>query len=307
MLGRAEKGWGFRVKTTRSLRLLPPGEARSVPPSGYVLLVAALVVVATAYGLFSQDPYRFVSDMTVATWRAQDAVTLLTVPLLVFAHRRARAGSLPAHMAMVGLFAWIAYCYAHQAFGVPFTAMFPVYVALLATAGWATLDGLLRVDVVAVSGSFAHAPSRGAFWFLTLASVGVAGLWLSEILPALPGGLPTNIHLAELPNPTWVIDLAWIVPWGLGAAMMLRRRHPAGPVVTGVLLVMLLTLSVAMLAVAPVAWAAGLVADPDVAPQLVVFTIVFVVLGGAEAWLLIRATRRLLPVPAPWLRPGWWT
>ncbi len=110
----------------------------------------------------------------MATWRAQDAVTLLTVPLLLLAHRRARAGLAAAHIVMVGLFAWIAYCYAHQAFGVPFTPMFPVYVALLGLAGWATLDGLLRVDVSAVAASFAHAPTRGAFWFLTLASLGVA-------------------------------------------------------------------------------------------------------------------------------------
>ncbi len=80
---------------------------------------------------------------------------------------------------------------------------------------------------------------------------------------------------------------------------MLRRRHPAGPVVAGVLLVMLLTLSVAMLAVTPVAWAAGLGTDPVVARQLVIFTVVFGVLGAAEAWLLLRASRTLLPVPAP--------
>lgn len=295
------------MPTSHPPRLLPAGEARGVPPSGYVLLLAALVVVATAYGLFAEVPYRAVSDMTVATWRAQDAVTLLTVPLLVLAHRRARAGSLPAHIVMVGLFAWIAYCYAHQAFGVPFTPMFPVYVALLGLAGWATLDGLLRVDVVAIVESFAHAPTRGAIWFLTLASLGVAGLWLSEILPALPGGLPMSIHLSELPNPTWVIDLAWIIPWGLGSAIMLRRRHPAGPVVAGVLLVMLLTLSVAMLAVTPVAWVAGLGTDPEAVRQMVIFTIVFGVLGAVEAWLLIRTSHRLLPVPAQWRRDDWWS
>ena len=251
------------MPTSTQPDLLNAGEARDAPRAGYVLLVAALAVVASSYGLFGEDPYRAVSELTVATWRAQDAVTLLTVPLLLLAHRRARAGSLPAHIVMVGLFAWIAYCYAHQAFGVPFTPMFPVYVTLLGLAGWATLDGLLRVDVVAVAASFAHAPTRGAFWFLTLASLGVAALWLSEIVPALPGGLPLNVSLSELPNPTWVIDLAWIVPWGLGSAIMLRRRHPAGPVVAGVLLVMLLTLSMAMLAVTPAAWAAGLGPTPS--------------------------------------------
>lgn len=295
------------MPTSSQPRLLDAVETRGLPRSGYVLIVAALAVVATTYGLFADDPYRAVSAMTVATWRAQDAITLLTVPLLVLAHQRARAGSLTAHIVMVGLFAWLAYCYAHQAFGVPFTPMFPVYVALLGMAGWATLDGLLRVDVFALVESFAHAPTRGAFWFLTIASLGVAALWLSDIVPALPGGLPMNVSLSDLPNPTWVIDFAWIIPWGLGSALMLRRRHPAGPVVSGVLLVMLLALSVAMLAVTPVALAAGLGADPDAARQMVTFTIVFGVLGAAEVSLLIRASHRLLPVPAQWRRHGWWS
>jgi hypothetical protein len=58
-------------------------------------------------------------------------------------------------------------------------------------AGFAMLDGLLRVDVAAASPAFAHVPHRAADWFLGIADVGTAVLWLSGILAALPDGLPT--------------------------------------------------------------------------------------------------------------------
>jgi len=72
------------------------------------------------------------------------------------------------------------------------------------------------------------------------------------------------------------------------------------------MLVMLLILSVTMLAVVPFALGAGLVADPVVSQQLVVFTVLFSVLGGIEIWLLPHARRQLGVVTAAWLRRGWW-
>lgn len=275
-------------------------------PVSYLLVLSALVVAATAFGLLSEDAYRSVSALTRSTWRAQDLVTLATVPLLLWASARARSGSLAAHVASVGIFTWLTYCYAHQAIGVPFTAMFLAYVAILGLAGFAMIDGVVRVDVVAVAPAFARAPYGAAVWFLTVASVGIAGLWLSDILSAVPGGLPANLHLAELPNPTWVLDLAWIIPSALAGAWLLRRRHPAGPVVSGVMLVMLLILSVSMLTVTPVALLDGLGGDPEVRPQLVAFTVIFLVLGAVEALLLATARYRLGSTPQPWMRPGWW-
>jgi hypothetical protein len=284
---------------------VPDQPGRPLPPV-VTALVALLVVVAAAYGLFVEDAYRLVPGLTRQTWRAQDAVTLATVPVLLWSSRRARAGSLGAHLVTVGILIWLTYGYAHLAIGAPFNAMFLVYVAVLALAGFGMLDGLLRVDVVEISPAFARAPRLAAAWFLATAGAGIALLWLAEIVVALPGGLPTNIHLGELPNPTWVLDLGWIIPMALVAGVMLRRGHPAGPIVAGALLVMLLVLSVTMLASVPFALAAGLGEDPVVGQQLVVFTVVFTVLGVVEAWLLLHGRRRLGAVPPSWLRRGWW-
>lgn len=269
-----------------------------------VLMV--LVGAACLYGLLVADAYRDVPGLVRQTWRAQDAVTLVALGLLVVADVRARQGSLAAHIVRTGLLAWVAYCYAHLAVAVPFNPMFLLYVTALALSAFGLLDGLLRADVSATAAAFTRTPRRAAGWFLTIAGVGIAGLWLSDIALGLTGGTPANLHLAGLPNPTWVLDLAWIIPWAFGAALMLRRGHPAGPLVTGVLLVMLTVLSAAMLATTPFAAAAGLADDPVVRPQLVAFTVVFAILGAVEGWLLARGRRRMGTVPPGWARPSWW-
>lgn len=289
--------------TTRTSGAARPARSLSL---GYLLVLSVLVAVAAVYGLVTDDAYRLVRPLTRATWRAQDAVTLVTLPLLVVAGRRAAAGSFRAHVTVVGILTWLTYCYAHLAIGAPFNPMFMVYVVVLAMAGFAMLDGLVGVDVRSVAPAFAAAPYRAASWFLAVAGVGIAGLWLSDIVPGTFGVAPRELGLAELPNPTWVLDLAWIIPLSFAAAWMTRRRHPAAPLVAGSLLVMLLIVSASMLIIAPFALAAGLGSDPAVRAQLVAFSVVFSVLGGLEGWLLVTARRRMGRVGA-WRTSGWWT
>lgn len=272
---------------------------------GYLVGLSMFVAIAAAYGLLADDAYRLVSPLTRATWRAQDAVTLVALPALVAAGRRAVAGSFRAHVTAVGILTWLTYGYAHLAVGAPFTPVFLVHIVVLGMAGFAMLDGLLRVDVRTVAAAFDDAPYRTASRFLLVAGVGIAGLWLSDIVPGSFGGSPRELHLSQLPNPTWVLDLAWVIPLSLGAAWMCRRRHPAAPLVAGSLLVMLLILSLSMLAIAPVALAAELGGDPAVRAQLVAFSVVFSILGGFEAWLLATAGRGMGRAEA-WRTDSWW-
>lgn len=281
--------------------------AASGLPFGYTLVLAALVLVATLYGLLVGDAYRSVPGLLRTTWRAQDAVTLVLLPLLLVVARRARGGSLIAHLTWVGLLTWLTYGYAHYVVGVPFNAMFLVYVAITGLAGYGMLDGLLRVDVGAVASAFRFVPYRALAIFLTVAGVGMAGLWLSDIAPGVVAGLPRELHLAELPNPTWVFDLIWIIPLALAVARMLWRWHPAAFPMAWPLLVMLLALSVTMLMIVPLAAAAELHRSSEVAVQLIVFSVVFTVLGAFETWLLVLIRRRMGVAPERWGRAGWWS
>src|SRR5665647_1921189 len=69
--------------------VFPPAEVRDLRgrplPVVYMPLLGFLVMIAAVYGLVVNDAYRLVSFLTRETWRAQDAVTLATVPVLLWA------------------------------------------------------------------------------------------------------------------------------------------------------------------------------------------------------------------------------
>lgn len=264
----------------------------------YTLLLATALLGATLYGLLVEDAYR-VADEVAAQGRGQDLLTLLTIPLLVGAAVRARAGDLRAHVLWLGLLLYIAYTYASYAFGVPFNDVFLLYVAALGLSSYGLLDGLLRLDSEVVAPAFERAPLRLAGTVLLVFGSLFALVWLSDIVPALPGGLPESRMAYDLPNPIHVLDLAWLVPAVLTVGVQLRRSRPAAGVITGVLLVKLVTLSLAIVFMGGFMLLDGEALDP-------VVTTLFVVLGIAAAWLVIAGRRGLGAVRAPWMRATIW-
>lgn len=271
----------------------------------YVGVLVLLVAVAAVVGLSGSDTYRGVPELLAQTWRAQDLANLVAAPLTVWAWQRARSGCLRAHLTALGLFFWFSYSYAHLAFAAPFGPTFLLDVAIVAMAGFALLDGLVRTDPGAVARHLAGAPHRRTGWFLVVSSVGIAGLWLADISLGFGGGTPVNLHLGLLPNPTWVLDLGWVIPMAAAAGIGLIRGRYWAPLLAAPTLVALAVLSVAMLALTPVALAAGLGSDPTVRPQLVAFSVVFTVLGAAEGWIIARSARTAAP-ESGWLRDRWW-
>lgn len=277
-----------------------------VESAAYVAWTVGLTAVAAVAGVVVPGTYHDVPPLLRETWRAQDVVTIASLVVLVRAWRRARSGSLGAHLVVLGLLTWLAYCYAHLAFAAPFTPAFPLHVAVLALAAYGLLDGLARLDAAALPEALTACPTRAGAWFLIVSGIGIAGLWLSDVVVGLAGGTPTGLHLELLPNPTWVLDLGWIIPMAVGAGVLTVRGRRAGLVLGSVTVVALAVLCAAMLVLTPVALAAGLGDDPALVPQLVAFTVVFTVLGAVEAWLLWSSARRWRPARTV-LRPGWWT
>lgn len=92
-------------------------------PLWYSVALGAVLVGATLYGLLVTDAYRVANDVA-AQGRGQDLLTLLVVPVLIWAAAVARRGSFRAHLLWLGLLAYVAYAYASYAFGVPFNDAF---------------------------------------------------------------------------------------------------------------------------------------------------------------------------------------
>ena len=269
------------------------------------ILLPLVVVAAAGYGLIVPGAYAGVTELQRQTWRAQDAVNLIAAVALCLSSGRSTAGSWRGHLVQLGLLGWLAYCALHLAIGAVFSPVFLLYLAVIGLAGFGLLDGLIRVELTERS-VLPGFPNRPMAIFLAVGGTGIAGLWLSEIVPGILGlARPANLHLSGLPNPTWVLDLVWLIPWALAAARKCWRSQPSAQLVSVPLLVLLGMLSVSMLAVIPFGLNAGLGTDPVAGPQIVVFSVVFSVLGLAEAALIAGCLRGGAGLAVE-LRDSWW-
>jgi hypothetical protein len=261
--------------------------------------LGAVLVAATTYGLLAGQAYRIDRDLEMASL-GQDVLTLMVVPVLIWAGHRSRAGSLRGHLLWLSVLAYVAYAYATYLIGVPHNDAFLLYAAALGLSVAALLDGLLRIDVAATAPVFAGLPRRGVGWLLAVSGTAFALLWLSDIVPAIPAAAPPrNLGPGGVPFAIYVLDLSLALPAVVATGVMLLRGHPAGPVLGAVVLAKIVTLGLAMEAAAVALVVDGLVPDPAT-------TSLFAVLIVACGALLARGSRRLGTPAAGWLRPGLW-
>jgi hypothetical protein len=277
----------------------PPRTATGQPmPVWYSLLLAAPLTAATLYGLLAEHAYRTPADIA-AQGRGQDLLTLLTVPLLLWAARQARAGSLRAHLCWLGLMLYYVYSYLMYALATPYNDAFLAYLAALALSGYGLLNGLVRIDVHRVRPAFGWLPRRGLGWYLLVVGAGFAVLELAPILAALPGKVPAGGFAPGMPNPVYVLDLTLFLPLCVATAVLLWRDHPASPVLAAIVLVKKATLGLAILLMIVFQHADGIPTNP-------VMTVVFATSTAVDLVLLAIGAARMRPVTTGWLRAHWW-
>lgn len=233
-----------------------PSRLRPAPPTGtthpvgpwHTPALAVLLLTTTGYGLLADEAYRVspgVRDNFGDVMRGQDVVTLLTVPVLLLLSRRAGKGSLPAHLLRNGLFLYYAYSYLLYALS-PYNDVFLVNVAILGLAAYGLLVGLFRLDVAQVGEATAGVPRRGIGWFLVVIGCLFATLWLSMLLPALPGDLPAGRMTYDIPSVVHVLDLALVLPVVVGTGVLMLRDAPVAPALAVMLLCKMTTLGLSL-------------------------------------------------------------
>jgi hypothetical protein len=196
------------------------------------MLIALLLAVTAGAGLLIEGIYRpFLSETIVAFQFFQDFVSLLVAPLLLAAMFLAGRGSLRAFIVWAGLLVYVAYYYAFYAFGFVYTAFYPLYLALVGLAS-ASLIGLLAgVDREAFQ---AHVDERMPVRFIG-GVLGTAALfvpiWLGMLGQRIAAQRPEETDLV------FVLDLCFLIPATVFAAVQVWRRRPVGYLLSGVLLV----------------------------------------------------------------------
>ena len=288
------------VSTTRPPAATDRPGAEQAAPLWVTLVLAGILVAATLYALLVADAYRVspgVRETLPETLRGQDLLTLLTVPVLVWAAVRARAGSLRAHVVWLASLLYVAYSYLMYVVA-PFNDGFLLYVAAIGLAGFWLLNGLVRIDLRAAGPAFADVPRRALAVFLLAVGTLFVGLWLAQILPAIGGGVPEDLFVYDIPSTVHVLDLAAVLPLTIATGVLLLRRHAAAPILATLLLVKMCTLGLALLFMNGFAGGGG--ANPA---EAAIWGLITAISGG---WLVV-VLRRVHPAAPGWLRPTFWT
>ncbi|MBX2892724.1 MAG: hypothetical protein KF734_17480 [Saprospiraceae bacterium] len=196
-------------------------------------LIVVLAVVASLGGLFIDSLYRD-SDFIKNAWFTNDWVTLVVAsPALLVAMQWARRGAQRAQLIWMGLLLYMLYNYAFYLFGAAFNAFFLLYVALFTLSAYALIFGLSRLDADAIASNFSEKK--------TLPWIVVFLIFLAAPLLLIEGGQSIRFVFTgivpEAPSLIFALDLSFVVPATILAAVWLWQRKAWGFVLGAMMLV----------------------------------------------------------------------
>lgn len=209
--------------------------------AAYLLTAATAVTMATvsAVGVFATDWLYRDNALVTATFRGQDMVTLVVaVPLLVFGLVWEMRGSLRGRVLWLGMLFYSMYGYLFYAVAAAFNQFFLLYVAAFGLPLYALLLSVPRLRLAQLGDAMSGRAARVvAIIYTSVVGVGLGLLWVGISLsylatddvpqPIVDSGHPTGVVFA--------IDLVFIVPPMLLAAIWLVRRRASGWVLAGVM------------------------------------------------------------------------
>ena len=244
---------------------------------------AFVVLICAVGGLIVPNFYRLVNPALLPGTYGQDWISLAAVPALVWATRSAMRHSLRGLIVWIGLLAYYLYAYALYAFGSQYTALYPLYLAVVGLSAFALVRVATSLDLDVFD---RHLRGRlAARWtialFVTIV-VSLAPVWIVMMIAAIREGTPSLFSTIH------VLDLAFVFPAMIVAAVGLWRRRPWSYVLAGPLLILSATMMGSLVvseAIAAVRF------TPDPLPLSLMFTMIALAAG----WLA-RSYLRLLPV-----------
>jgi hypothetical protein len=242
--------------------------------------IAVLLAIAAGGGIFFEGLYRdnaYFASQAVG----QDFVSLAVVlPILIVTAVLAWRGSTAARLIWSGGLVYLVYTYVVACFADKFNAFFLVYVALLGCSLYALIGSAASADMAGIRARFgARTPVKVVSVYLGILAVLFYALRLREIVPALAAGeIPQSILDNGTPtNPIHVLDMAWILPAFLIAAVSLWRKKDLGYMLAGALLSYGVLLMSAILSIAIFMSREG---QPVTMPQVVIFVVLLAVSLG---------------------------
>lgn len=265
-------------------------------PSRWILLpsgvIALLVMLSSVAGLTDPRVYALETQNWATQARGQDLGNLLAVVVLLLTVRAYRRGSVRAGLVWLGTLLYLLYAFVVYVMAVHLNALFLVYVAVLGISAWTVIfhvGPLRRAPVRHPDGP----PRTAAAWVLIATGALFAGLWLSELVPALiTGEVPASLTEAGLRvNPIHVIDLSMVLPGFILSGVAALRNRQQGLFWMGPWLVFSVLMGTSIVA----AMLLMMVAGTDVVPPTVMVSVVVIASMFAVLVYLRSPTDRTRP------------
>ncbi|HEX8991843.1 MAG TPA: hypothetical protein VF784_09200 [Anaerolineales bacterium] len=233
-----------------------PSQANVVPSRTrtWLSLSIAAVLMAIAGNVIGLSVKSIYSTLTPAFFPqaiAQDIASLVVVsPLWLILAILALRGSLRSYLLWLGVLVFTVYNYVIYTFSVPFGPLFPVWVATLGLSLYALIGGITSADPGATAATYtSRRAAKITAWFLIVAAILFAFLWLSEDVPALLAGTrPQSVIDMALPtNPVHILDLSFFLPGVVMLGIMLLKEKPLGFVLAPAAIVFLILTGIPIL------------------------------------------------------------
>jgi len=216
------------------------------------VLVAFLVLIASAAGIFLKSIYARETLSGAVQGIGQDIVNLVAIVVLLIATYFINKGSFKAILVWSGVLLYLLYAYVIYAFDVHFNSLFLVYVAILGLSFYVLVGSVIHMHLNDLSATFsANTRAKAVSIFLFILGSVFALLWLREEIPALlTGTIPLSDTEVNMPtNPVHVLDLAFFLPGVFLTALLLWKRKTLGYLLAGPLLVFCALMGTAILVI----------------------------------------------------------
>jgi hypothetical protein len=220
-------------------------------------LIAVLVLVAAATGVFYQTPGAHISFVTVRGEHAiyqgsglyrydpasvaregmvWDMIDLcLALPLFALAIVLGQRNALRGRLLLGGMLFYFVYKYLMYATMVAFNPLFLVYVAIFALSAVAFFLNLGGIEVSHLPAHMAaRFPQRLFIGFTLVMSAALIVLWLGRIIPYMLAGRFPDEFAGLTTLVTQAFDLGMVVPLLLTTAILLWRRSAWGYLMAGI-------------------------------------------------------------------------
>ncbi len=237
-----------------------------------VCLIALLVVIAAAVGLFAQGgngPFTFTTlhgdvaeiygrglyqndtVLIAVGYRIGDGYMLLVgIPLFLISFWLYRRGTIKGRIMLTGIFMFLLYSYVSLALGAAYNNLLMVYIILTMLTFLGTLGLIISFDQQTYPSLFSERlPRRGISMFLIISGMALFGIWFFvSILPALlAGSVPPELG-SYTTMITFVLDMGMIAPLMVAVGILFLRREPLGYVLASAMLIFIDVLGLGLLA-----------------------------------------------------------